>query len=88
MLRLCAHTHLLGIIMSVSPFFTTPASLLPITTVPMSLQDRQAGCAGCAGRCMQQLRGQGRFPKHGLACFAGHGEWAEEVLCTAVDCAC
>lgn len=31
-------TDLLGMTMRESPFFTTPASLLPISTVPMSLQ--------------------------------------------------
>lgn len=46
--------HLLGMTMSVSPFFTTPASLLPITTVPMSLQAgaqaavRQAASVECS----------------------------------------
>lgn len=35
---LATPAHLLGMTMSESPFFTTPASLLPITTVPMSLR--------------------------------------------------
>ena len=41
-------SHLLGMTIRVSPFFTTPASLLPITTVPMSLRaGNEAAGAAC-----------------------------------------
>jgi hypothetical protein len=69
-LRLCCLTHLLGMTMSVSPFFTTPASLLPITTVPMSLQAGSRVRNG-AGHAADLRAGAPR--KHGTGCFPGQG---------------